>query len=74
MVQNYEGFFKQQIGMDLHAGGKTSLELKGYAHYLPAGQRTLFLYGRPGLAKSGSQGVCVPARNKTAIKKSSTFV
>ncbi|MBC8418968.1 MAG: AbiEi antitoxin N-terminal domain-containing protein, partial [Desulfobacterales bacterium] len=38
-----------QLGLDLHAGGKTSLELKGYAHYLPVGQRSLFLYGRPGL-------------------------
>ncbi len=38
-----------QLGLDLHPGGKTSLELKGYAHYLPAGQRTLFLFGRQGL-------------------------
>jgi len=38
-----------QLSLDVHAGGKTSLELKGYAHYLPAEQRTVFLYGRPGL-------------------------
>ncbi|MBI3296738.1 MAG: type IV toxin-antitoxin system AbiEi family antitoxin [Elusimicrobia bacterium] len=26
---------QQQLGLPLHAGGKTALELQGYAHYLP---------------------------------------
>jgi hypothetical protein len=38
-----------QLGLKVHPGGKTALELKGYAHYLPSGIRTLFLYGTQGL-------------------------
>lgn len=34
-----------QLGLNVHPGRKTALELKGYAHYLPAGKRKLFLYG-----------------------------
>jgi hypothetical protein len=34
-----------QLNLDVHAGGKTSLELKGYAHYLPSQQKKIFLYG-----------------------------
>jgi len=37
-----------QLGLSVHAGGKTSLEMKGYAHYLSSGQRRVFLYGPPG--------------------------
>jgi len=37
-----------QLGLNVYAGGKTSLELKGYAHYLASGQRTIFLYGPSG--------------------------
>lgn len=37
-----------QLGLNVHAGGKTSLELKGYAHYLPTRQNKIFLYGPPG--------------------------
>ena len=33
-----------QLGLDVHPGGKTALELKGYAHYLPSGKRKIFLY------------------------------
>jgi hypothetical protein len=40
---------QSQLGLNVHAGGKTSLELKGYAHYLPAEQHKIFLYGTPGL-------------------------
>ncbi len=38
-----------QLGLNVHPGGKTPLELKGYAHYLPCGKRKLFLYGTQGL-------------------------
>lgn len=38
-----------QLALPVHAGGKTALELKGYAHYLPAKQNRVFLYGPRGL-------------------------
>jgi len=38
-----------QLGLPVHAGGKTALERKGYAHYLPASQKRVFLYGPRGL-------------------------
>jgi hypothetical protein len=38
-----------QLGLNLHPGGKTALELKGYSHYLPSGKRKIFLYGTQGL-------------------------
>jgi hypothetical protein len=37
-----------QLGLNVHPGGKTALELKGYAHYLPSGKREVFLYGEQG--------------------------
>ena len=37
-----------QLGLNVHPGGKTALELKGYAHYLPTGKRKVFLYGKQG--------------------------
>jgi len=36
---------QSQLGLNIHPGGKTALELKGYAHYLPSGKRKIFLYG-----------------------------
>jgi hypothetical protein len=38
-----------QLKLSVHAGGKTALERKGYAHYLPAKQNRVFLYGPRGL-------------------------
>jgi len=38
-----------QLKLPVHAGGKTALELKGYAHYLPAKQGRIYLYGPRGL-------------------------
>jgi hypothetical protein len=38
-----------QLALPVHVGGKTALELKGYAHYLPAKQNRVFLYGHRGL-------------------------
>jgi hypothetical protein len=38
-----------QLALSVHVGGKTALELKGYAHYLPAKQNRVFLYGQRGL-------------------------
>jgi len=38
-----------QLGLNVHPGGKTALELKGYAHYLPSGKRKISLYGTQGL-------------------------
>ncbi len=38
-----------QLSLHVHVGGKTALELKGYAHYLPAKQNKVFIYGKRGL-------------------------
>jgi len=38
-----------QLSLPVHAGGKTALELKGYAHYLPTRQNDVFLYGPHGM-------------------------
>ena len=38
-----------QLVLPVHVGGKTALELKGNAHYLPAKQNRVFLYGPRGL-------------------------
>jgi hypothetical protein len=51
-----------QLGLPVHAGGKTALERKGYAHYVPERQKRVFLYGPRGLAlpvwfKGGRFGV-----------------
>jgi len=40
---------QNQLSLSVHAGGKTALQLKGYAHYLPARQHKVFLYGPRGL-------------------------
>lgn len=40
---------QKQLSLPVHVGGKTALQLKGYAHYLPAKQNTVFLYGPRGL-------------------------
>ncbi len=40
---------QNQLSLPVHAGGKTALQLKGYAHYLPARQNKVFLYGPRGL-------------------------
>jgi len=40
---------QSQLGLEVHAGGKTALELKGYGHYVPEETRTLFLYAQPRL-------------------------
>jgi len=42
-----------QLGFSVHAGGKTALELKGYAHYVPEKQTKIFLYGQRGLILPG---------------------
>lgn len=37
---------QEQLHLPIHAGGKTALELKGYAHFLPLGKRPrVFLFG-----------------------------
>ncbi|MEA3428823.1 MAG: type IV toxin-antitoxin system AbiEi family antitoxin [Thermodesulfobacteriota bacterium] len=40
---------QRQLALPVHAGGKTALELQGYAHYLPAKQKKVFLYAPQGL-------------------------
>ncbi|MBN1905044.1 MAG: AbiEi antitoxin N-terminal domain-containing protein, partial [Deltaproteobacteria bacterium] len=32
---------QNQLGLKIYPGGKTALELKGYAHYLPSGIRNI---------------------------------
>ncbi|MCY3821804.1 MAG: type IV toxin-antitoxin system AbiEi family antitoxin domain-containing protein [Gammaproteobacteria bacterium] len=39
---------QNQLDLDLHPGGMTAIELRGYAHYLAFGQRQVFLFGGPG--------------------------
>jgi len=38
-----------QLELSVHAGGKTALERKGLAHYLPWNQKRVFLFGPRGL-------------------------
>ncbi|MBN1282885.1 MAG: type IV toxin-antitoxin system AbiEi family antitoxin [Proteobacteria bacterium] len=39
---------QEQLRLPVHAGGKTALELTGYAHFLPLGKRPkVFLFGSP---------------------------
>jgi len=40
---------QSQLALPVHAGGKTALELKGYAQYLTTKQNRIFLYGPRGL-------------------------
>jgi hypothetical protein len=35
-----------QLNLEIHAGGKTALELKGFAHYLFPERKKIFLYGK----------------------------
>jgi hypothetical protein len=37
-----------QLGLAVHPGGVTALELRGYTHYLAFGARELVLFGTPG--------------------------
>lgn len=40
---------QEQLRLPVHAGGKTALELQGYAHFLPMGKRgTATLFSTPG--------------------------
>ncbi|OQA59166.1 MAG: hypothetical protein BWY40_01229 [bacterium ADurb.Bin270] len=37
---------QEQLRLNVHAGGKTALQLKGYAHFLPMGKQSqVFLFG-----------------------------
>jgi hypothetical protein len=39
---------QEQLGLPIHAGGKTALSVQGYAHFLPMGQGiTVTLFGLP---------------------------
>ena len=39
---------QEQLGLLIHIGGKTALEMHGYAHFLPLGKgRKVFLFGAP---------------------------
>mgnify|MGYP001605551990 CR=1 FL=1 len=39
---------QEQLGLPIHAGGKTALTMQGYAHFLPMGQgTTVALFGLP---------------------------
>jgi hypothetical protein len=41
---------QEQVGFPVHAGGKTALQMHGYAHFLPMGKGTLVsLFGLPGV-------------------------
>ncbi len=41
---------QEQMGLPIHAGGKTALQMQGYAHFLPMEQgTTLSLFGNPGV-------------------------
>jgi len=49
-VEWYGGLYalQTQLGFSIHAGGKTALELKGYAHYLSEKIQNVFLFGHRG--------------------------
>lgn len=38
-----------QLGLDIHPGAITAIELRGYAHYLALGGREVILFGKPGM-------------------------
>lgn len=39
---------QEQMGLAIHAGGKTALQMQGYAHFLPMGKgTTISLFGPP---------------------------
>ena len=41
---------QEQMGLAVHAGGKTVLQMQGYAHFLPMGKdTTISLFGYPGV-------------------------
>jgi hypothetical protein len=41
---------QEQLGLSIHAGGKTALQMQGYAHFLPMGKgTTVSLFGSPGV-------------------------
>lgn len=41
---------QEQMGLPIHAGGKTALQMQGYAHFLPMGKGTVVsLFGPPGV-------------------------
>jgi len=41
---------QEQMGLPMHAGGKTALQMQGYAHFLPMGKGiTVSLFGLPGV-------------------------
>lgn len=35
-----------QLGLEVHAGGKTALQMKGYAHYVSDKLKTVYLFGK----------------------------
>lgn len=40
---------QKQLGLPVHLGARTSLEMRGLAHFIPLGaRRTVFLFGPPG--------------------------
>ncbi|MBI2358005.1 MAG: type IV toxin-antitoxin system AbiEi family antitoxin [Deltaproteobacteria bacterium] len=41
---------QEHMGLSIHAGGKTALQMQGYAHFLPMGRGTwISLFGSPGV-------------------------
>lgn len=41
---------QKQLRLDLHPGAMTAFELRGYAHYIPLGERVVTLFGGEGTA------------------------
>lgn len=39
---------QQHTNLDIWPGGRTALAMTGYAHYLPMGRETIWLFGSPG--------------------------
>jgi hypothetical protein len=44
---------QEQLGVHIHVGAKTALEMSGYGHYLSLGQETVTLFGSPNLKLPG---------------------
>lgn len=49
-VDWYGGLYalQKQLNLKVHAGGRTALEFKGYAHYLRPGEQVCYLFGAAG--------------------------
>jgi len=63
------GFQKKSAIPTLHAGGKTALNLKGYAHYLPKNEKKVYLYSD----RKENMHVWLKKFNNVVLKRNEVF-